>query len=64
MGGLFHGSGWVLPLAIAAVGYFYAHYAYASIAAHMVMFMAFALMLAGKGAPTGWWFSLSHSSVR
>lgn len=54
VGAIFSGSGWI-PLFIAALLiYFYAHYAFASITAHILaMFPAFAAVLLAKGAPPG-----------
>jgi DASS family divalent anion:Na+ symporter len=54
VGGLFPGSSWVLLLAIALLIYFYTHYLYASITAHILsMFTPFAVLLVAKGAPVG-----------
>lgn len=48
------GLGWPLALAILALVFFYAHYAFASITAHvMAMFVAFFLVTAAIGAPAG-----------
>lgn len=52
--GLFPGAGWVLLFAGALAIYFYAHYAFASITAHVLaMYPAFLAVLAAKGAPHG-----------
>jgi DASS family divalent anion:Na+ symporter len=54
VGGLFPGAGWALLLGVALIVYFYTHYAFASITAHMLaMFGPFAVVLMGKGAPPG-----------
>jgi DASS family divalent anion:Na+ symporter len=54
VGGLFEGYGWPALFAITIVVYFYAHYAFASITAHMVsMFPAFLAVLLAAGAPPG-----------
>ena len=48
------GYGWPALFAIAILVYFYAHYAFASITAHMLsMFPAFLAVLVLKGAPVG-----------
>jgi DASS family divalent anion:Na+ symporter len=50
----FSGASWMALLAVALLVYFYAHYAFASITAHMLaMFPAFVAVLAAKGAPMG-----------
>lgn len=50
--GRFSGVGWSVVLLITLVIYFYAHYAFASITAHVVsMFPPFVTMLIGLGAP-------------
>lgn len=50
----FSSLGWVALLALALSIYFYAHYAFASITAHMLsMFPAFAAVLAARSAPVG-----------
>jgi DASS family divalent anion:Na+ symporter len=50
----FGGAGWVVLFASALLIYFYAHYGFASITAHMLaMYPAFLAVLLGKGAPTG-----------
>ncbi len=54
VGSVLSGAGWIALLAIALLLYFYAHYAFASITAHMLaMFPAFAALLVAKGAPMG-----------
>jgi DASS family divalent anion:Na+ symporter len=54
VGGVFHASDWVLLFAVALVIYFYAHYAFASITAHILaMYPAFLAVLMTKGAPVG-----------
>ena len=54
VGGLFPGEGWVLLFAIALLVNFYAHYALASITAHILaMFTPFCAILVAKGAPLG-----------
>lgn len=51
---LFPGAGWVLLLVVALLVYFYAHYAFASITAHVLsMYPPFLAVLAAKGAPLG-----------
>ncbi len=50
----FHSSGWVLLFIAALLIYFYAHYAFASITAHLLaMFPPFLAVLLAKGAPIG-----------
>jgi len=52
--GLFGQVSWVVVLAGALLVYFYAHYGFASITAHMLaMFPPFAAVLLARGAPTG-----------
>jgi DASS family divalent anion:Na+ symporter len=52
--GALDGYGWPTLFAITIVIYFYAHYAFASITAHMLsMFPAFLAVLLAKGAPPG-----------
>ena len=52
--GAFSGAGWLVLLSLSVIVYFYAHYAFASITAHMLaMFPAFLAVLAAKGAPIG-----------
>ncbi|MGB9606456.1 MAG: SLC13 family permease, partial [Bryobacteraceae bacterium] len=54
VGSAFGGVGWVRLLAIALPVYFYSHYAYASITAHMLaMYSPFLAVLAAQGAPPG-----------
>ncbi|HVN80761.1 MAG TPA: DASS family sodium-coupled anion symporter [Terriglobia bacterium] len=50
----FSGAGWLSLLVVALLIYFYAHYAFASITAHMLaMFTPFVGVLAAKGGPVG-----------
>ena len=52
--GIFAGAGWVIILAAALLIYFYAHYGFASITAHILaMFPPFAAVLIAQGAPVG-----------
>jgi divalent anion:Na+ symporter, DASS family len=54
VGELFGGTGWPLLFAAALLIYFYAHYAFASITAHILaMYPAFLAVLLLKGAPVG-----------
>jgi DASS family divalent anion:Na+ symporter len=54
VGGLVPGEGWVLLFVVALLIYFYTHYAFASITAHILaMFGPFVVVLASKGAPMG-----------
>jgi DASS family divalent anion:Na+ symporter len=54
VGGWFAATGWVPLFVIALLIYFYAHYGFASITAHMLaMFPAFLAVLIAKGAPIG-----------
>ena len=54
VGAAFSNAGWVMLLAVALGVYFYAHYGFASITAHMLaMFPPFAAVLVSRGAPTG-----------
>lgn len=54
VGNTFHGYGWMGLFLIAIVIYFYAHYAFASITAHLLsMFPPFLAVLIAKGAPIG-----------
>ncbi len=54
VGGLFPGAGWVTLFAVALVIYFYTHYGFASITAHILaMFPPFVVLLTAKGAPMG-----------
>ena len=51
---MFPGSSWVLLFAVALLIYFYTHYGFASITAHMLaMFTPFVVVLTAKGAPLG-----------
>jgi divalent anion:Na+ symporter, DASS family len=52
VGGVVSGLPWMIVLLLTLLFYFYAHYAFASITAHMVsMFPPFIVMLQGMGAP-------------
>jgi DASS family divalent anion:Na+ symporter len=52
--GAFGSTGWVILFAAALLIYFYAHYAFASITAHLLsMFPPFLAVLLAKGAPAG-----------
>jgi DASS family divalent anion:Na+ symporter len=52
--GIFGGASWAVLLAGALLTYFYAHYAFASITAHILaMFTPFVAVLIAKGAPPG-----------
>ena len=54
VGELFGNASWPVLFAGALLIYFYAHYAFASITAHMLaMFPPFLAVLMGRGAPTG-----------
>ena len=54
VGSLFPGTGWVVLFAVALLIYFYAHYAFASITAHLLaMYPPFLAVLIAKGAPIG-----------
>jgi DASS family divalent anion:Na+ symporter len=54
VGGAFPGAGWVTLFAAALLIYFYSHYGFASITAHILaMFTPFAAVLIAKGAPVG-----------
>ena len=54
VGGIFPGAGWMLLLAVALLIYFYSHYGFASITAHILaMFAPFSAVLIAKGAPPG-----------
>lgn len=54
VGARFSGFGWVALFAIALLIYFYTHYAYASITAHILsMFPPFLAVLSASGAPPG-----------
>ncbi len=50
----FEGTGWVVLFVIALLVYFYAHYGFASITAHILaMYPPFLAVLVAKGAPIG-----------
>ena len=54
VGGMFGTANWVVVLAAALLIYFYAHYGFASITAHMLaMFSPFAALLVARKAPAG-----------
>jgi divalent anion:Na+ symporter, DASS family len=54
VGGLSPGSSWIPLFAIALAIYFYTHYGFASITAHILaMFAPFVVVLTAKGAPLG-----------
>jgi DASS family divalent anion:Na+ symporter len=54
VGGWFPGAGWVALFSVALLIYFYAHYAFASITAHILaMYPPFLVILIAKGAPLG-----------
>lgn len=54
VGNIFHNAGWVVIFAAALLIYFYAHYMFASITAHVLaMYPPFLAVLAVKGAPVG-----------
>jgi DASS family divalent anion:Na+ symporter len=54
VGGHFAALGWATLLAVTLLIYFYVHYAFASITAHMVsMFPPFMALLLARGAPAG-----------
>jgi len=54
LGGYFGGLDWLPMLAVMLLIYFYAHYAFASITAHMLaMYPPFLALLAAQGAPLG-----------
>lgn len=54
VGSLLPGSGWMLLLTVALLIYFYSHYAFASITAHVLsMYPPFLAVFAAKGAPLG-----------
>src|SRR5207247_8800457 len=47
-------SSWIALVSVALLIYFYAHYAFASITAHLLaMFTPFVVVLTAKGAPLG-----------
>ena len=52
--GWFEGSGWVVLFVASLLVYYYAHYAFASITAHLLaMYPAFLAVLLAQGAPAG-----------
>ncbi|HCA59885.1 MAG TPA: anion permease, partial [Blastocatellia bacterium] len=54
MGGYTSAMGWIAALAILALVYFYAHYLFASITAHVLaMFVPFVAVTLTAGAPAG-----------
>jgi DASS family divalent anion:Na+ symporter len=54
VGTAFSGAGWITLFAVALLIYFYAHYAFASITAHILaMYPPFFAVLVAKGAPIG-----------
>ncbi|MGH9723210.1 MAG: DASS family sodium-coupled anion symporter, partial [Bryobacteraceae bacterium] len=54
VGSWFPGAGWVTLFVVALLIYYYAHYGFASITAHILaMFPPFAAVLLAKGAPAG-----------
>jgi len=54
VGGAFAAAGWVTLFTIALLVYFYSHYGFASITAHILaMFTPFTAVLVAKGAPVG-----------
>ena len=54
VGSALDGAGWVVLLGAALLIYFYSHYAFASITAHLLsMFAPFAAVLMARGAPAG-----------
>lgn len=54
VGSMFPSASWQLLLVIAVAIYYYAHYGFASITAHILaMFTPFAAVLVAKGAPVG-----------
>ncbi len=54
VGGMLDGFGWPVLLGIALLIYFYAHYGFASITAHILsMFLPFGAVLLAQGAPVG-----------
>lgn len=54
VGSWFEGSGWVMLLVVSLLVYYYAHYAFASITAHLLaMYPAFLAVLLAQGAPPG-----------
>lgn len=54
VGSAFSGAGWLTLFVTALLIYFYAHYGFASITAHILaMYLPFATVLIAKGAPVG-----------
>jgi len=54
VGGWFGGASWEVLFALALLVYFYTHYAFASITAHLLaMYPPFLMLLKGAGAPMG-----------
>ncbi|MBK5291175.1 MAG: DASS family sodium-coupled anion symporter [Acidobacteriia bacterium] len=54
VGAMFGGASWVVLFVLALLIYFYAHYGFASITAHILaMYPPFLALLAAKGAPLG-----------
>jgi divalent anion:Na+ symporter, DASS family len=54
VGGMLEGFGWPILLGIALLVYFYAHYGFASITAHILaMFLPFGAVLLAQDAPVG-----------
>lgn len=54
IGALFHNAGWLMLFVVALLIYFYAHYVFASITAHLLaMYPAFLAVLILQGAPIG-----------
>ncbi len=54
VGGYFSGLNWLAMLVVALLIYYYTHYAFASITAHILaMYPAFVAVLLAKGAPAG-----------
>jgi DASS family divalent anion:Na+ symporter len=54
VGGILPGAGWAALLGLALLIYFYSHYGFASITAHILaMFAPFSAVLIAKGAPPG-----------
>jgi len=52
--GGFEGTGWVALMVVSLIVYYYAHYAFASITAHLLaMYPAFLAVLLAQGAPAG-----------
>lgn len=64
VGSTFGGAGWATLLVPAVLIYFYAHYGFASITAHILaMFPAFVTVLIARGAPVGLTFFLFACSA-